>query len=246
MKEEDIIREIREKIKYDSNYVNPCGKMFQEDIRKYGFKSGFEFTNFLEKVGILKDRYLDDLAKRRGFKSGNEYKREYLKEWRHNTGRQFPISDNPDCTRFFGEFIAERYIMKTFEDPIPAPPNNPWFDWICKKGQKIQCKSRCLSHFKGQSSHWNYVYVKYGIIPNYNDIADYFIFSGWDNRDSLSPLHVWMFHKDDIIRGSLLWMRNSLAITNSPKGLAEFNDFDVTNRLNKLKEICNRENDNKI
>ena len=35
--------------------------------------------------------------------------------------------------------------------------------------------------------------------PRYLHLADWFILSAWDNRDSLTPLHVWAFHKDDIV-----------------------------------------------
>lgn len=198
----------------------------------------------LEKRGILKDISSIEnskvTAKNKGFDSIREYDRERTREWRHDTGRNLPISENPECERYFGEFIAENYVMKTFEDPSPALPNNPWYDWTCKKGEKIQHKARCLSHFKGKSSHWNFIYIRYNIIPNYDDLADYFIFSGWDDRDSLNPLHVWIFHKDDIVRGRPIWMGNSLAITNTPECLKEFEKYEVTNRLNKLKEICGK------
>ncbi len=80
--------------------------------------------------------------------------------------------------------------MKTFEDPIKMPPNNPGFDWICKKGQKIDHKGACLKCYPWQSHYWSFHII-------HNKTADYFILSAWDDRDSLNPLHVWIFYKND-------------------------------------------------
>ena len=72
----------------------------------------------------------------------------------------------------------------------------------------------------------------------YNTIADWFILSAWDDRDSLNPLYVWIFHKNDIVREKKFWKRNNLWITNTPKKLKEFKKYEVANRLYKLKELC--------
>lgn len=75
------------------------------------------------------------------------------------------------------------------------------------------------------------------VIHNKVNIADWFTLSAWDNRDSLNPLHVMVFHRNDIIRGRKFWRREVFSITNIPKGLKEFEKYEVTNRLNKLKEL---------
>ena len=46
------------------------------------------------------------------------------------------------------------------------------------------------------------------------------------------------------------WKRDTITITtititNTPEGLKEFEEYEVTNRLDKLKELCNRDKDNK-
>lgn len=81
----------------------------------------------------------------------------------------------------------------------------------------------------------------------YNNIADWFILSAWDDIDSLVPIHVWLFHKNDMVlqgRGSCaskvkFWKRKSITIINTPKGIKRFEEWEVTNRLDKLKELCN-------
>jgi hypothetical protein len=36
------------------------------------------------------------------------------------------------------------------------------------------------------------------------------------------------------------WKRETFTITNYPQGLIEFEKYEITNRLDKLKELCNR------
>lgn len=169
--------------------------------------------------------YLDKCAKNRGFKNHTES----VREWTHEIGITLPMSENKYCSSYFGIYIAENYIMKTFEDPIPAPPNNPYFDWTCKRGQKIQHKARCLGW-----TGWKFNHI------DFNPIADYFILSAWNDRDDLIPLHIWMFHRDDIVRGDPFWMRRSLNISDTSKRLKEFEKYEVTDRLEKLNELCKK------
>lgn len=84
-------------------------------------------------------------AKNAGFNSTSEYGREQMRNWRWDNGT-VPMSENEECASYFGVYIAERYVRELFEDPIPMPVNNPGFDWICKKGKRIQNKARCLEY----------------------------------------------------------------------------------------------------
>lgn len=237
----EAIAEIKEKVRKNPKLLNPTNKERLEYQEKLKFINGSDFIYWIQLVGIMKNpryidnKYNDELAKRRGLKDHKEYQRKRAMKWRHDTGQSSPISDNEPCSRYFGEFIAENYVMKTFENPIPAPRNNRWYDWTCKIGQKIQHKARCLSHFKGKSSHWNFIHI------DFNHIADYFILSGWKDRESLEPMYVWIFHRDEIIMGMLFWARDRLTITNHPYSLEKYEQYDVTDRLEKLKEICNKE-----
>ena len=59
---ENIKIEIKEKIRKNPRYVNPCSKEFQEDIKRFGFNSGNMFISFLKQNGILKnDAYIDNM-----------------------------------------------------------------------------------------------------------------------------------------------------------------------------------------
>ena len=137
---------------------------------------------------------------------------------------------NEDCSSYFGIYIAENYIMKTFEDPIKMPYGNPKYDWLCKAGKKIECKSRCLSNHSEC--------IGYGFDIDFNNVADYFLLSAWDNRDSLEPLYIWIFRRNDIVRGTPFWNRETFWITNKPEYLTLFSIYEVKDRLEKLKELC--------
>lgn len=62
-------------------------------------------------------------------------------------------------------------MIKTFEGAVKMPPNNPGFDWTCKKGDKIDNKGVCLIYSK--KSNWS----GWEFDIRYNNIADWFILS---------------------------------------------------------------------
>lgn len=62
----------------------------------------------------------------------------------HETGICLPKEFNEDCPIYSGEF-TENLMIQTFEDPIRMLPNNPGFDWTCKRGSKIDNKGVCLT-----------------------------------------------------------------------------------------------------
>ena len=176
--------------------------------------------------------YCDKNAQKLGYKNYADY----IKERRWNRGVS-PASENPDCSKYFGEFIAQNFIMKTFENPTPSHVNNPQYDWTCENGLKIECKAACLMY----DSYGN---SKFTFPIDYNSIADYFILSGWNNREYLQPIYIWIFHKNDNIRKRYdktnlekFWKRDSIVITNKPKYLNRFKKYEYTDRLNKLKEL---------
>lgn len=51
-------------------------------------------------------------------------------------------------------------------------------------------------------------------------------------------MYMWLIHKDDIIRGRKLWRRDSFSITNKPEYLTELKKYEITDKLEKLKEYC--------
>jgi len=226
----------------------------RELAKKHGKEYGREFILWAKENGILKkdiEIYHKDLKiklNNAGCNTEKEYDNkcaqklgyknyaERIKESRWNKGISSPASENEDCNTYFGIYIAENYVMKTFEDPIKAPPNNPGFDWLCKNGKKIEHKAACLIFDKYGNS-------KFHFPIEYNNIADYFILSGWNNREDLEPMYIWMYYKDDIVRGRKFWRRDSFPITNKPKYLEKLKEYEIKDKLDKLKELCNRKND---
>ena len=204
------------------------GKEFVDWIKQNKNKA----RNCIINAGCKTEKeYQNYCAKKNGFRDNNEY----VKIWTHDNGIHMPMSENEECSAYFGIWIAENYIIKTFEDADKAPYGTIGYDWICNKGMKIECKARCLD----SNNTWDYP-IGNRRNYNYNMVADYFIISAWDNRESLNPFHVWVFHRDDIVRGEPFWMRMSISISNSEKVLKKFKKFEVTNRLDKLKELCNK------
>ena len=176
------------------------------------------------------------LAQRLGFENNAERDR----EWAHDTGRNLPKEINEDCPAHFGDF-TESLMILTFEDAVKMPCDNPGFDWTCKKGYKIDNKSRCL--YYNISEDW----LGWTFPIRFNKTAEWFILSAWDDRNSLNPLHVWAFHKNDMviyrIGGHYILKkfcdRYGISISNTQEGLKKFEKYEITNRLDKLKEFCN-------
>jgi hypothetical protein len=53
---EYIVKEIKEKIKKNPKYLNPCNKEFQDDVKRFGFLSGNRYVCFLQQNGIMNRR----------------------------------------------------------------------------------------------------------------------------------------------------------------------------------------------
>lgn len=239
----DALSDIKEKIKKDSKYLHPCNKERLEDMKRLEFSSGYDFTCWMIQNGIMESpkrtmKYRNECARKAGFKDNAE--RQKIRRW--TKGDRGPKEFNEDCASYFGDF-TENLMIQTFEGAKRMPPNNPGFDWTCKRGDKIDNKGRCLCY----SNQSNWTGWRFAI--EYNNIADWFILSAWDNRESKKPLHVWLFHKNDLVRlgkGGCapkveFWRRQGITITNTQDGLEKFGEFEVTDRLYKLKELCNFE-----
>ena len=92
-----------------------------------------------------------------------------------------PFNENMRCGMYLGVHIAEGVLGRVFKNVERMPMNNPGYDFICNKGKKIDVKSSCQRGGGGWS---------FGI--RHNIIADYFLCLAFDNREDLTPLHVWM------------------------------------------------------
>lgn len=157
-------------------------KINNENLQKRGFKN--------------KKEYIDHNAKNRGYKNYSET----INERNWNKGKHSPLSENEECSSWFGVFITENlfeeYLLTIFEYVKHMDYGNIGFDFICKKPRndfidrypqfklildkeyKIQVESICLYCRTGKSPCL-------GFHIEHNNIADIFILSGWDNRESL-------------------------------------------------------------
>ena len=234
--EEDIIKEIKEKIKNNPKYVNPCSKLYQEDIKKYGFENGYRFYCWLQQVGILKNpttvrqRQKDDWAKSIGFEDFNDYRR----DWYHETGRCLPSDVNEDCPAYLGEF-TENLMIHRYPNAKKMCYGNPGFDYIWNE-TKIDVKGKCITHRPGRLPNFNFPI-------RYNDIPHKFILVGYENRDNLNPLYAWEFDSCEPVKygtgkGYILknfWERMGFTIGYTSEGLSEFKGHQIN-----INEIINR------
>lgn len=125
--------------------------------------------------------------------------------------------------------FIDNLMIHILENPIKMSTHNPGYDWICKRGYKIDNKSRCLN-YTNKAPNWLF-HIRC------NNIADWFILYGWDNVDSSNPLRIWAFHKNDIVRDRKFSEFDTFSITNTPEKLKELEKYEFTNKLDKLKEI---------
>lgn len=120
--------------------------------------------------------------------------------------------ENKDCSQYLGIHIVEEKIAKIvlqmiFEYVEKMPNNNPGFDFICKnprqefldkypqfklernKEYKIDIKSATVDSLD-----------KLQFVIRYNDIPDYFLLIGFNNRDNLDISGIWLIKGDEQIR----------------------------------------------
>jgi len=126
---------------------------------------------------------------------------EYMREWRHKTGRDRPLNKNRECALFLGVHVAERILQNEFLSMHRLPLEAPGGDFICGKGYLVDVKSSCLRHPLYGNEYWNFH------IRN-NNKADYFLCLAMDNRQELNPKHVWLIPGVKINNLSTLSIRN--------------------------------------
>lgn len=135
--------------------------------------------------------------------------------------------ENKSCAGYLGIVIAEGVLNKVFDGLIKMDNGNKGYDFICGKGHKLDVKSSCIS----SRNRWSFRI-------NENDVADYFILMGFDNRNDLNPLYVWIIHKNEIIRNRKMKSYGTLIITNSPSPLSIFSEYECNDTLHKVVEYC--------
>lgn len=117
--------------------------------------------------------------------------------------------------------IAERVLSKFFDHIERMPYGNRKYDFFCGRGLKIDVKSSCIGKV---TKGWCFT-------TNRNIIADYFLFLAFDDREHLTPMHVWL------IPSRVLSSISGVSIANKPKSLARWEIYERP--LDKVVVCCN-------
>jgi hypothetical protein len=163
-----------------------------------------------------------------------ERRDDYQKQWRkshpgntakhnHKTGKQRPFTEAKDCSLYFGVYVAERALSRFFDHIERMPYGNPSFDFRCGRGYLIDAKSACLTQEGTKSPRWWFNIKK-------NTVPDYFLCIGFDNRESLDPMHVWLVPRE------ILNNRVGFGITNTQKGLRKWEKYEKP--LDRVNTCC--------
>jgi hypothetical protein len=141
-----------------------------------------------------------------------EHSREWDRAYKHRIGQSTPMGKAVNSSAYLGVYVAERALSKFFDHIERMPFGNPGYDFVCGKGYKIDVKSSCFNH-RRSSSYWIFQIRK-------NAIADYFLCLAFDDRESLTPLHVWL------IPGNEINTKSGIGITNTDRSLAKHAKYE--------------------
>jgi len=198
--------------------------------KRQGFKTRKEYREHLAKVKGFPNlkAQLDSVAQSRGFKDVEDYRKQLTKTKRVKQGLPADMKANDKCSLWLGYVRGEEVLCKVFKDVKRMAVNHPGYDFICNKNYKIDAKTSCI--YKN-SNGW-------GFDIGANTIPDYFILLAFDNRENVNPMHVWLIKGTEIIRKVVLNKKKKLYISNTPKSLKYFKQYELTDKLNKVIECC--------
>lgn len=121
---------------------------------------------------------------------------------RNRSGKNSPV--------YLGD-IAERALPKFFDHIERMPYGNPGYDFICGKDKTVDVKGAC----RGKAFHgWNFTINK-------NQAAQFFLCIGFDDRDLLNILHVWL------IPGNVINHLSGFYITDTEKTILKWRDYEI-------------------
>lgn len=243
---DDLVKQIKEKIsdnkeKERTEWFKNLEDKYGKDFSEYAKKNEYKIRKCVLDAGCKTEiEYSNLCAQKRGFKNDSE--RAKIQGW--NRGIHQPMSKNKNCSSNFGielgEKIIGRYALPILFGSIKEEMtnNHPGFEFIVAKDLKVNIKCRCLQCKDKRTPWWNYP-IKH------NKDTDYFLFIGFDTRGWLVPMYAWLIHKDEMIKKGKehdeiypLWDRETFTITNDPDYLLYFKRYDITDKLDKLKDIC--------
>ena len=146
-------------------------------------------------------------------------------EWVRAHPKHLPPLDKPFCNNkehpgYLGVHVAETVLSTIFEGVTRCKMHNHGYDFVCKKGHKIDVKASCVRTNKG----WNYwqFYIRK------NKVADYFLCLAFDSRESLNPEHLWL------IPGAVI--NNLHTIDISKCTLGKWSQYELP--LTKVEDAC--------
>ena len=123
------------------------------------------------------------------YKDHRDEKLIYTKQYRERQiGYGGGSEMNKNCPTYLGITIAEQILSHIFKNVQIMPYGNHGYDFKCGKGYLVDVKSAC---FIKNYSIWSF-HIRQNLI------ADYFLCLGFDNREDLNPLHLWLIPANDI------------------------------------------------
>lgn len=177
-----------------------------------------------ERARARANEYRETHKDKIGAYNKDHYDAEYMRQYRltHKTKRRYKhkakIRTASDCAKdsatYLGVYVAERALSKFFDNIQRMPHNNPGYDFLCGRGFKIDVKSACLRQ-NTRSTNFGWVFS-----PQRNQVADYFLCLGFDNRESLNPIHVWL------IPGRVINNQVTVSITNIEASLSKWTQYE--------------------
>lgn len=140
----------------------------------------------------------------------------------HQVGKCKPMGENRNCALFLGVHVAERLLSLIFENVDKMPFGNKYYDFTCAKGYKIDVKSSCRRKHNHGSDNWVFHIRK-------NTVADYFLCIAFDDREHLTPEHLWL------IPGNVV--NNKIGHSISESALSKWSKYEQP--LDKVINCCN-------
>ena len=171
----------------------------------------------------------DAKAVKLGYIDYNDYQR----QTRYARGHNIPMTENKQCSAYLGIAVAENVLCKIFDDITQMPLNNKGYDFICRNGYKIDVKASCITERSEKNKMWMFP-IKH------NTIADYFLFIAFDDRNNLTPMHIWLIKSTETIRGRKLSEFSTLAIACSEYGVKQFVEYATKDKLEKTLKCCEK------
>lgn len=195
-------------------------KMLRGEISLYEYQTHRAQQNGFESVA----EYQDSVAQNNGMKDRNEMHNKN----RYDAGTRSPMSENKECASYLGVHIAERVLSHVFENVTRMPNNHMGFDFVCKKGYRIDVKSACLN----SRNMWRFSIEQ-------NKVPDYFLLLAFDNRTELNPMHIWLIKGTDIVgvrNKSIMNNQNDLRIY--ANSIFEYTIYEVKDKLDQVIACC--------